>query len=158
MKRILIFGNSGSGKTTMARSLADSDGLPHLDLDQLAWDAPGQRKPLGESAAEILKFIDSHPAWVIEGCYGDLLDVVVPYCTEMRFLNPGIEACLANCRNRPWEPTKYSSKEEQDRMLEFLMEWVRQYDDRADEYSRSRHQAIFDRFRGSKREYPTCPI
>jgi adenylate kinase family enzyme len=155
--RIVIFGNSGSGKSTMARAVAAREGVPHLDLDQLAWDAPGVRKPLAGSAAEIERFLAVHEAWVIEGCYGDLLELVTPAATELRFLNPGVEACVANCRARPWEPDKYPSKEAQDAMLDFLLGWVREYDTRDDEYSLARHRAVFDGFTGSKREYRSVP-
>lgn len=152
MPRILIFGNSGAGKSTMARRLSDELGLPRLDLDLLAWDEPGRRRPLEASAADIRAFTDRHPDWVIEGCYGDLVELVVPLCTEMRFLNPGVEACVANCRARPWEPEKYPTPEEQDEMLEFLVRWVREYETRDDEYSLARHRRIFDAFQGPKRE------
>jgi adenylate kinase family enzyme len=153
LTRILIFGNSGSGKTTMARALARERGLPHLDLDSLAWAEAAVRRPLAESVALIEGFVARHPEWVIEGCYGDLLEVVLPHCTELRFLNPGVEACIANCRARPWEPEKYASKEEQDANLAFLLDWVREYDTRDDEYSLARHRRIFDSFPGRKREY-----
>lgn len=156
-QRILLFGNSGSGKTTLARALVREHGLAHLDLDSLAWDAPGVRKPPAESAAAIRAFLEAHPAWVVEGCYGDLLEVVVPFCGELRFLNPGVEACVANCRARPWEPGKYPTKEAQDAMLEFLLRWVRDYETRADEYSLARHREIFERFGGPKREITTLP-
>jgi hypothetical protein len=150
VRRILIFGNSGSGKTTLARALAAEHGIPHLDLDALAWREPGVRKALAESAAEIDAFAATHAEWVVEGCYGDLLELVAPHCTEMRFLDPGVEACVAHCRARPWEPEKYPSPEAQDAMLEFLIGWVREYDSRTDEYSRMRHRAIFDAFEGRK--------
>src|SRR5690606_24075549 len=122
MQRIVIFGNSGSGKTTLARKLAAEHGLAHLDLDRLAWHAPGVRMAPADSKRAIRSFIDQHASWVIEGCYGDLLEQVVPFCTEMRFLNPGLDVCIANCRARPWEPDKYSSREAQDRYLETLLE------------------------------------
>lgn len=51
MRRIVIFGNSGSGKTTMARALARRYDLAHLDLDHLAWARPGERRDVGESVA-----------------------------------------------------------------------------------------------------------
>ncbi|MEX2570878.1 MAG: shikimate kinase [Gemmatimonadota bacterium] len=151
--RILIFGNSGSGKSTMAAALARVEGLAHLDLDQLAWDSPGVRKPLAESSAIIQAFITEQPEWVVEGCYGDILEIVLPFCTELRFLNPGVDTCIANCLARPWEPEKYASKEDQDRMLDFLLNWVREYETRDDEYSLRRHREIFAHFPGHKREY-----
>ena len=53
--RILLFGNSGSGKSSLARRLCGAKGLAHLDLDTLAWEptTPPTRRPLEESASEI---------------------------------------------------------------------------------------------------------
>ena len=153
MHRILIFGNSGSGKSTMARDLSRRYGIAHLDLDLLAWSEPAVRKPLAESAAEIASFIRTHEEWVAEGCYADLLELLLEEASEVRFLNPGTDACVANCRARPWEPEKYSSKEEQDSRLGFLLGWVREYATRDDEYSLASHRALFERFRGPKQEY-----
>lgn len=106
---------------------------------------------MSESAAEIEAFVAQHRDWVIEGTYGDLIEIAVPHAEEIRFLNPGVEACVANCRSRPWEPEKYATQAEQDAMLEFLIDWVRQYDQRTDEYSLSRHRAIYDAFEGPKK-------
>ena len=153
--RVLIFGNSGSGKTTLAQALASEHGLAYLALDRLAWSVPAVRKPLEQSVAEIGSFLNAHDAWVVEGCYGDLLELVLPGATEVRFLNPGIDVCVANCRARPWEPDKYLSKAEQDERLGFLLEWVRAYETRCDEYSLARHRELYDSFPGAKREV-TC--
>ena len=169
MRRIVVFGNSGSGKTTLARVLTSQYGLAHLDLDSLAWDSPGvrpdddlddcrRRRSLTESASTIRDFIHEHSEWVIEGCYGDLLEQVLPYASEVRFLNPGVEACIANCRARPWEPEKYPSKEAQDQKLDFLLDWVREYESRADEYSLARHRELFEGFRGPKVELSSLPV
>ena len=38
--RVLIMGNSGSGKSWRARELAQQRQLPHLDLDTIVW-VPG---------------------------------------------------------------------------------------------------------------------
>ena len=117
--KVLVFGNSGSGKSTYARALTAREGLPHLDLDTIVWE-PGkiavQRSP--ESVAASLKrFIDSHCAWVIAGCYGELLRTASAHCTLMVFLNPGKDVCSANNLRRPWEPHKYASLELQNSML-----------------------------------------
>lgn len=152
-RRILILGNSGSGKTTMARALQDAYGLPHLDLDSIAWAEPGERLPLAESVAALEAFDQAHASWVIEGSYASLARAALPLCTEFRFLNPGVEACVANCMSRPWEPEKYASAEEQDARLAFLLDWVRGYASRDDEYGLSQHRALYDGFDGVKREY-----
>jgi adenylate kinase family enzyme len=149
MPRIVVYGNAGSGKTTMARSL----GLPHLDLDTIAWRKGTERKDLATSVAELRAFTDAHESWVVEGSYGDLVEAALPFCTELRFLNPGIEACVENCRRRPHEPHKFATPLEQEKALAFLVEWVRQYEARIDEFGLSRHRAIFEGFRGRKREY-----
>ena len=82
---------------------------------------------------------------------------MLPYASEVRFLNPGLEVCLGNCRARPWEPHKYSSKKTQDENLDFLLDWVRKYASRADEYSLARHRELFEGFRGPKVELSSRP-
>ena len=72
------------------------------------------------------------------------------YSPILLFIDPGVEACLANCRSRPWEPHKYASKDEQDEKLEFLLSWVRDYDSREGDLSLTAHQALFEGYRGLK--------
>jgi len=157
MQRYVLLGNSGSGKSTLAQRLARAGGLPHLDLDGLAWEpgVPPRRRPLTESAREIGSFMDANDRWVIEGCYADLLTVALPRCTRLLFLNPGIDACLANARRRPWEPHKYPSKEAQDANLALLLGWIRDYAARRDHFSLAAHRALFDGFAGGKIELTT---
>ncbi|WP_293079289.1 hypothetical protein [Moorena sp. SIO3H5] len=51
MRKILIFGNSGAGKTTLALKLQVELSLPILDLDTITWipDLPGVRREDAES-------------------------------------------------------------------------------------------------------------
>jgi len=151
--RIVIMGNSGSGKSTMAARLSTELRIPHLDLDSLAWKDVAVRRPTEESAAMVRRFVEANSEWVVEGCYASLLGAVLPDASELRFLNPGVDVCVANCRARPWEPHKYASKAEQDARLAFLLDWVRDYDTRDDEYSLTAHRRLYDMFTGSKREY-----
>jgi adenylate kinase family enzyme len=154
MARYVLVGNSGSGKSTLATRLARSGGLPHLDLDTLAWEPlePPQRRPISDSVREMTPFMDGNARWVIEGCYADLLEPALRRCTRLFFLNPGIEACIANARVRPWEPHKYPTKEAQDANLEMLIAWIRDYETRNDTFSLSAHRALFDHFTGDKIE------
>ena len=155
MKRVVIFGNSGSGKSTLAKEYVKKYNLSHLDLDILAWNAtsPPTRRPLNESTFEINEFINKNKMWVIEGGYSDLLNFVIKKSNKLIFLNPGTEICISNCRNRPWEPHKYKSEEEQNNNLEMLLNWVTEYSMRDDEFSLISHLALFDGYNGSKTEY-----
>lgn len=152
MNKILIFGNSGSGKSTLAKRLSDRDDLPHLDLDILAWQNtyPPQRTPLSQSQQKIQAFCADKDGWIIEGCYSDLLELAATLASEVVFLNLPVEACIENARNRPWEPHKYASKVEQDMNLDMLIDWISDYDERKDVFSRSAHQTLFDKFPGKK--------
>lgn len=155
MKKVVIFGNSGSGKSTLAQQLREEEGLSHLDLDTIAWlpSSPPERKPLAESKREIEFFTSVNEGWVIEGCYADLLEIVLPDSSEIIFLNLPAEACVANAKNRPWEPHKYESKEAQDANLEMLIAWIAQYPERSDTFSRSAHEALFNGYKGKKIMY-----
>jgi adenylate kinase family enzyme len=39
--KVLVFGNSGSGKSAYARAVAKREGLARLDLDSIFWE-PGK--------------------------------------------------------------------------------------------------------------------
>ncbi len=152
--RVLLFGNSGSGKSTLARALAQAHDLAHLDLDTIVWE-PGRvavPRPPAAVRASLAEFIAAHARWVIEGCYGELIEAAAPSCTELIFLNPGRDACLANNLRRPFEPHKYASKAEQDAMLDQLQAWVAAYYTRDDAWSYAAHRRIFDSFQGRKSE------
>lgn len=157
--RILVFGNSGSGKSTYAKALAARHGLAHLDLDSIVWE-PGkiavQRDPRAIRVS-LLLFIESEPNWVIEGCYGELVESASAYCTRLVFLNPGLEACQTNNLKRPWEPHKYASLEQQNSMLAALQDWVSGYYSRNDAWSYAAHRRIFDAYRGPKVELTRRP-
>jgi adenylate kinase family enzyme len=68
MKRVVIVGSSGSGKTTVARALAESLGVPHLEMvsvfHQHGWadDAP-------EDFLPTLDRFTAGDEWVVDGNY-----------------------------------------------------------------------------------------
>jgi adenylate kinase family enzyme len=150
--RIAIVGNSGSGKSTLARELAEVHSLASLDLDSIVWEQ-GKIAVLRSSVAaevDLNAFCDAHERWVTEGCYGNLMRRALGRQPALLFLDPGVEACLANCRSRPREPQKYATREEQEAQLEFLLYWVEEYYSRNDTLSLADHRTLFDTYAGSK--------
>ena len=158
--RILVFGNSGSGKSTFARRLATTYGFNALDLDHVVWSRKefAKFRPDEEIIHELDAFVAANLSWVVEGCYGRWMERLLPYCTEIVFLNPSEATCLAHCRARPWESEKYPTKEEQDARLPLLLDWVRGYYSRTDDMSLAIHRRLFDSFRGVKREIEVTDV
>lgn len=150
--RIAIIGNSGSGKSTLARQLADERPAAILDLDTVAWE-PGlvavPREPAA-AARDVRAFCAARDRWIVEGCYASLIQATFGYLPLLLFVDPGLDACLANCRRRPWEPHKYASKEDQDARLDFLLDWVRDYYSRDGELSLAGHERLFDGYAGPR--------
>ena len=70
--KIHIIGCSGSGKTYLAKKLAEKYNIPHFDLDDIQWDNTrnnyGTKMPV-EKRNALLAEILSNPQWIIEGVY-----------------------------------------------------------------------------------------
>lgn len=70
MRRVLVSGISGAGKTTLARRLSAQLGLPHHELDALHHGPGWVKRPEFES--EVAEFT-AEPQWVTEDQYARLL-------------------------------------------------------------------------------------
>lgn len=157
--RTVMIGNSGSGKSTLARSWSRQEGVAVLDLDTIAWE-PGKIAVARDrqlARADVARHCAENVDWIVEGCYADLIAVALPALPVLVFLDPGTEACIENCRARPWEPHKYASKAEQDAHVEALIAWVREYDTREGELGRKAHEALFEAYRGPKARVTELP-
>jgi adenylate kinase family enzyme len=149
--KIAIVGNAGCGKTTLAKKLKNEHAIAaHMPLDEIAWNPGVQRKPLEESCQLLDEFTADKPSWIVEGCYGELITHVLPQVDKLYFLNPGIDVCVERCSKREWEPSKFPSKEDQDKNLTNLIQWVRDYETRTDENSLGFHTKLYDSHTGDK--------
>ncbi len=151
--KVILLGNAGTGKSTLSRKLIARNPAARLSLDEVAFQGGTESRPLHESIEDVKRWIAGEESWIIEGCYADIIEPVLEHCDELIFLNPGVDVCIAHCLSRPWEPEKFSSRQEQDDNLDNLLQWVRSYESRTDEYGLSRHRELYESFRGKKREY-----
>ncbi len=75
--RILLYGVTGSGKSTAALALGQRTGLPVTVVDELTW-LPGW-VPVEESRQrEVIGEIVAGDRWVLDSSYGAWLDLVLP--------------------------------------------------------------------------------
>lgn len=86
MRRILVTGNSGSGKSTVARALGAILDLPVIHMDRLYWNPGWVPTPDDEFEAKVAEAI-AGDAWVIDGNYGRLMDMRVARADALIFLD-----------------------------------------------------------------------
>jgi adenylate kinase family enzyme len=74
-KRIAVIGSTGSGKTTLARQIAECLGLAHVEIDALHWGANWSEPPPGVLYERVSQAI-SGDGWVIDGNYSKTRDLI----------------------------------------------------------------------------------
>lgn len=68
LRRVRVVGTSGSGKTTFAGRLAARLDVPHLELDEVFWDAGWTKRDPAEARALIEAFVSAADrGWVTDG-------------------------------------------------------------------------------------------
>ena len=79
MERIVVVGTSGSGKTTVARELAEILDIPHLEMDAVAHRDGWDSTPKEVFVHELHDFTNA-TEWVVDGNYSsrDTPEVVWP--------------------------------------------------------------------------------
>jgi len=86
--RISIVGNSGSGKSTLARALADKLSVSLLELDSLAHQAGWEMMASEEMRERVKAFLAANDAWVIDGNYGAVIDLIWSEADRVVWLDP----------------------------------------------------------------------
>ncbi len=75
MRRIVVSGTTGSGKTTLARDIGRRLGAPLVELDALHWE-PGWREATAAAFRERVASALAGETWVVDGNYGQVRDLV----------------------------------------------------------------------------------
>lgn len=69
MKKVVVIGSGGSGKSTFSRQLGASVGLPVIHLDRLFWHAGWVKTPTDEWEEIVRREIEK-PEWIMDGNFG----------------------------------------------------------------------------------------
>jgi adenylate kinase family enzyme len=88
-QRILVIGTSCAGKTTFARRVGSILQAPVVELDELHWAENWQEKP-DEQFVQLVREATSAPAWIADGNYSVVRDVLWPQATVVIWLNYGL--------------------------------------------------------------------
>ena len=103
MKRVIIIGCPGAGKSTLARLLCDKTGLPVYYLDMLYWNSD-RTTVSKEIFLERLQSVLLEDSWIIDGNYGSTMEMRMTECDTVIFLDYPLEICIDGIRQRKGKP------------------------------------------------------
>ena len=99
MKRIIVIGCPGAGKSTFARKLRDKTGLPLYYLDML-FHRPDRTTVACEEFEQKLQEILKTDRWIIDGNYQRTLPTRFEACTDVFLLDFPLDLCIEGAAAR----------------------------------------------------------
>jgi len=102
-QRIIVIGNTSTGKSTVAARLADLIGGKHIELDALHW-LPDWQKPADEDfEAAIRLAVDEAPRWTTSGNYlRHTLAITWPLADTLIWLDLPLRTIVPRVISRNW--------------------------------------------------------
>ena len=101
MRRVVILGRGGAGKSTVARRLGERFGLPVIELDKHFWQPGLVPLPL-DKWVEAQEELASQPRWVMDGDLGpyDALEVRLSRADTVLLLDLPLWLCASRALRR----------------------------------------------------------
>jgi adenylate kinase family enzyme len=87
VQRVSVVGNSGSGKTTMARALAAAIGAPFLELDSIYHQPGWAELETQEYRRRVAEFVAAG-SWVVDGNYSKVRDLIWDRADTVAWVDP----------------------------------------------------------------------
>ena len=99
MKKIIVIGCPGAGKSTFSRLLHSKTGIPLYHLDMLYWN--GDKTTVEKDVfLDRLSNVLAEDEWIIDGNYISTMELRLSLCDTVFFLDYPTELCLDGVRTR----------------------------------------------------------
>ena len=145
MKKIIVIGCSGSGKSTFSRELHNKIDIPLFHLDMMYWNAD-KTNVEKQVFLERLSSVMEKDEWIIDGNYGSTMELRMEKCDTVVFLDYPLDVCLEGVRERRGKPRAdmpWIESEDDAAFLEFIKNFNTQ--------QRPNICALIDKYREEKR-------
>ena len=103
MKKVIVIGCPGSGKSTFSKKLAEATSLPLYHLDMMYWN-PDKTKVEKELFRKHLADVMAMNEWIIDGNYASTMEWRMEACDTVIFLDYPMEVCLEGLEARRGKP------------------------------------------------------
>jgi adenylate kinase family enzyme len=101
MKRLMIIGGPGCGKSTAARRIHEITGLPLYHMDQLFW-RPGWKPPPWDEWRALMGDIADRDKWIMDGNYSKSFHIRMPRAETILWLDLPRSICMFRVLKRTW--------------------------------------------------------
>ena len=126
VKKIIVIGCPGSGKSTLSRELHSKTGIPLYHLDMLHWNA--DRTTVEKCVfLERLSNVLEKDAWIIDGNYGATMELRMQKCDTIIFLDYPLDICLDGISKRRGKPRSDLPWVEPEQYDEEFIEFIKNY-------------------------------
>lgn len=122
MKKIIVIGCPGSGKSTFSRKLSSKLGIPLYHLD-LIFHKPDKTMYTDLEFDEKLQQLMESESWILDGNYIRTLSKRLDQCDTVFWLNYPLELCLKGIESRRGKPRTdmpWIEMEPDEEFLEFV--------------------------------------
>lgn len=122
MKKVIVIGCPGSGKSVFSRALHARTGLPLYHLDLMYWN-PDRTTVSRDEFRRRLTEVLSRQEWIIDGNYNATMELRMAACDTIVFLDFPAEICLDGIRQRKGKPRSdmpWTETEDDAEFLEFI--------------------------------------
>ena len=127
MKKIIVIGCPGSGKSTVSRALHNKTAIPLYHLDMMYWNADKttvEKSIFLERLSAVLK----KDEWIIDGNYGSTMELRMAACDTVIFLDYPLDVCLNGIKERFGKPRSDMPWIETEEDAEFI-EFIKSYNE-----------------------------
>ncbi|HIF9210669.1 TPA: AAA family ATPase [Photobacterium damselae] len=156
MDKVIIIGNSGSGKSWLSARLSTLLNVKEINLDSIVWEPGGYNKKRSQKSIDHeLTQLESEPSWVVEGVFGALAEKLISSADTLIFLDIDWPVCKQSLLSRGSESSKQLDSELAEKNFKELLKWAFEYNSRVSKNSHSYHSQLFDQFVGTKLRFST---
>ena len=141
MKKIIVIGCPGSGKSTFSRELYERTRIPLYHLDMLFWNADKTTVEKSVFLERLNELLDKDE-WILDGNFNSTMELRMSRCDTVIFLDYPPDICLEGVRARrgkvrfdmPWIETEEDAE---------FMDYIRNFN----EQRRPQIVALLEKFK-----------